>query len=200
LRFVIQPRDLFQGRGLLASGEDARFERFLFQKIFHEETLLTRGGKSLLPGLIGQQRFRDREIENTFYGDYRRFREKLYRTLVEMNGEGSSRFPGTNGRLLRLAQTILDRCIFIFFCEDMGQALAFPPQLLRNFLISRSVDEFYNPNATTIWQELLQLFQAMNDGTAFGGKAINQFNGGLFSPNEALEQLLHFLSADAGTD
>jgi hypothetical protein len=28
---------------------------------------------------------------------------------------------------VRFAQKILDRCIFIFFCEDMGSVLTFPP-------------------------------------------------------------------------
>jgi hypothetical protein len=121
--------------------------------------------------------------------EYRKFRERLYATLLEKNPEGSERFPGTKGRLVRLAQKILDRCIFIFFCEDMGQALAFPPQLLRNFLIDRSNDPYYDAEATNIWQDLLRLFHAMNEGKAFGGKAINQFNGGLFAPESDLEKL-----------
>jgi hypothetical protein len=189
LRFTIQPRDLFQGPGLLASTEQARFDRFLFQKVFHRDTLLTPGGKCLLLNLIDQQRFRDRELQNEFYGEYRTFRERLYRTLLEKNSEGTPRFPGTRGRLVRLAQKILDRCIFIFFCEDMGQALAFPPQLLRNFLIERSNDPYYNADATTIWQDLLRLFNAMNEGKAFGSRALNQFNGGLFASDPDLEKL-----------
>jgi hypothetical protein len=189
LRFTIQPRDLFQGTGLLAENEEARFDRFLFQKVFHRETLLTPGGKCLLLSLIGQQRFRDRKLENAFYAEYRNFRERLYGTLLEKNPEGTPRFPGAKGRLVRLAQKILDRCIFIFFCEDMRQALAFPPQLLRNFLIERSNDPYYDAEATTIWQDLLRLFHAMNEGKAFGGKALNQFNGGLFAPDADLEKL-----------
>ena len=157
--------------------------------MFHRDTLLTPAGKCLLLGLIGRQRFRDRELENAFYAEYRRFREQLYKTLLEKNPEGTYRFPGTKGRLVRIAQEILDRCIFIFFCEDMGQALAFPPQLLRDFLIDRSNDPYYNAEATTIWQDLLRLFNAMNEGKAFGGKALNQFNGGLFAPDADLEKL-----------
>jgi len=107
--------------------------------------------------------------------------------LLEWNGEGTPRYPGTHGRLVRLAQKILDRCIFIFFCEDMGQALAFPPKLLRDFLIDRSKDPYFDADGTTIWQDLLRLFNAMNEGKAFGGKALNQFNGGLFAHDEQLE-------------
>lgn len=127
--FVIAPRDLFQGPGLLANTEAARFERFLFAKLFRRDTLLTLGGSSLLLRLIQQRRFRDREIEDAFYREYRAVRELLYTELLKHNGEGTQRFPGTRGRLVRLAQKILDRLLFVFFCEDMGHALAFPPKL-----------------------------------------------------------------------
>jgi type I restriction-modification system DNA methylase subunit len=189
LRFIIQPRDLFQGGGLLASTEEAKFERFLFARIFHKDTLLTRGGRSALLGLIQQQRFKDRELEKQFYNDYKRVRDKLYQTLLEHNPEGTNRFPGTRGRLVRLAQKLLDRMIFVFFCEDMGRALAFPPQLLRNFFITRSNDEYFDADSFTLWSELKNLFSAMNDGTKFGPEKINKFNGGLFAPDLALEKL-----------
>ncbi len=189
LRFVIQPRDLFQGEGLLTPGEGAQFERFLFARAFHRETLLTRGGKSTLLGLIQQQRFKDRDLEKQFYDDYKRVRDRLYTTLLQHNAEGTDRFPGTRGRIVRLAQKLLDRMIFVFYCEDMGRALAFPPQLLRNFLINRSNDEYFNEDAFTLWDELKGLFRAMNDGTMFGPEKINKFNGGLFAPDPALEKL-----------
>jgi hypothetical protein len=104
-------------------------------------------------------------------------------------GSKQLRVPGTRGRLVRLAQKILDRCIFIFFCEDMGQALAFPPKLLQEFLIDRSKDAYFDPNGTTIWQGMLGLFRAMNEGPAFGGKALNQFNGGLFAHDDDFDKL-----------
>lgn len=190
LRFRITRTDLLhQEQDLLGDSEAARFERFLFWKVFHRDTLLSRHGRSDLAGLINKQRFKDRELENTFYSEYRAFRERLYMTLLAKNGEGTPRFPGTRGRLVRLAQKILDRFIFIFFCEDMGQALAFPPKLLQDILINRSTDIYFDENATNIWHDMLRLFKAMNDGSAFGGKAINQFNGGLFAPDEALEKL-----------
>ncbi|MEP3672216.1 MAG: DNA methyltransferase, partial [Hyphomicrobiales bacterium] len=126
-----------------------------------------------------------RKLENTFYKEYRAFREKLYKTLVAANPN----FPGTKGRLVRLSQKILDRCIFIFFCEDMGAALKYPPQLLRNLLINDSRDEFYDPNETTIWSRLKSLFKSMNEGTTFRQHTINQFNGGLFADDAELNSL-----------
>lgn len=185
LRFVIRPTDLLQGAGLLTDNEETRFGRFLFWKLFHRDTLLTAGGKSLLATLIARQWIKEQELEKAFYREYKDFREKLFETLVGHNPS----FPGTKGRLLRLAQKILDRCIFIFFCEDMGQTLSFPPQLMRDFLIYESKDEYYDPDASTIWQRLIQLFNAMNEGKPFGKYQIRQFNGGLFASDSELEGL-----------
>jgi len=161
----------------------------VFAKLFHRDTLLTTGSGSALLHLIQHRRFRDREIENAFYLEYKSFRDELYTQLLTHNGPGTPRFPGTKGRLVRLAQKILDRLLFVFFCEDMGQALAFPPKLLQDFLVSRANDPYFNPDATTIWHDLLGLFQAMNAGSAFGGKAIHAFNGGLFASDAQLEAL-----------
>jgi hypothetical protein len=107
LSFVISPKDLFQGKGLLDNTPKARFDLFLFSRIFHKDFLLTKGGKSKLEQLIARQWVQQRELENTFYKDYRAFREHLYETLVDANPN----FPGTKGRLVRLSQKILDRCI-----------------------------------------------------------------------------------------
>lgn len=190
-RFVISPRDLFQGQGLLANTEEARFDRFLFRTIFHKEMLTVQAdtGRPRLHALIARQRFQQRALENAYYTEYRAFRERLYQVLLQHNGPDTARFPGTRGRLLRFAQKILDRSIFIFFCEDMGGVLNFPPQLLREFLISRSNDEYFDRDGSEVWTQIKRLFTAMNDGTAFGGRPINRFNGGLFAPDVELERL-----------
>ncbi len=185
-KFVIQPTDLFQGKSLLVDDDRTRFNRFLFWKLFHIETLLTTGGRSELEKIIAKQWVKEREIENAFYAEYRAFREKLYQVLIKHNPN----FLGTKGRLVRIAQKILDRCIFIFFCEDMGSALSFPPQILRDFLITRSRDEYFDSDAFTIWAEMISLFKAMNEGKMFGEKRVNQFNGGLFADDPEIEALV----------
>jgi hypothetical protein len=189
LQFTIRPTTLFQGPGLLVRSEAARFDRFLFKRLLDRNTLLSRGGRSLLAQLIATQWVRQRDLENEFYAEYRNFRDHLYQALLTHNGEGTSRFPGTKGRLVRLAQKILDRCLFIFYCEDMGRTLGFPPQLLRDLLKHDSDDRFFDPESQTIWQRLLGLFRAMNEGSTFGEETLNQFNGGLFAEDQAIERL-----------
>ena len=191
LRFIIHRTGLFDGAALLDDDEDARFDRFLFARVFHRSMLVVDGvsGRPPLFHLIQQQRYSQRELENEFYQDYRNYRAFLYDILLQQNYENSGRFPGTRGRLVRLAQKLIDRCIFVLFCEDMGLALLFPPQLLRNFLTVRSDDPYFDPEGSSIWEDIKSLFRAMNDGRAFGGEQLNQFNGGLFEPDSDLEQL-----------
>jgi hypothetical protein len=191
ISFAIEKKDLLQRATLLDDTDEGRFDRFLFSRLFHRDTLVVSGtsGRAQLLSLIQQQRFRQSELENRFYAEYRGFREHLYRTLLEHNGPDTDRFPGTKGRLVRMAQKILDRAIFIFFCEDMGRALGFPPQLLRDYLIRQADDQYFDPKGGEIWKWLRRLFTAMNDGRAFGDHQINQFNGGLFAPDPDLEKL-----------
>ena len=192
ISFAIDQKELFQNATLLDESEKGRFDRFLFSRLFHRDQLIVRGttGQSELLSLIKRQRFKQNELENRFYQEYRAYREHLYRALLEHNGPETDRFPGTKGRLVRLAQKLLDRAIFVFFCEDMGRALSFPPQLLRDYLIRESDDSYFDPTGGEIWQWLQRLFSTMNSGaTSFGAHQINQFNGGLFAPDLELEKL-----------
>ncbi|MFT8718712.1 Eco57I restriction-modification methylase domain-containing protein [Acetobacter sp.] len=188
---AIEKKELFQTATLLDETETGRFDRFLFSRLFHRDTLIVQGtsGRAELLSLLQRQRFRQRELENSFYAEYSAFREHLYRTLLIHNGPATDRFPGTKGQLVRLAQKILDRALFVFFCEDMGRVLGFPPQLLRDYLIKEADDPFFDPQGDDIWRWLHRLFTAMNDGSAFGGHKINQFNGGLFATDPELDRL-----------
>jgi len=104
LRFTVLATDLLSDQSLVANTEAARFERFLFRKIFHKDTLISETGRSALWRLIDKQHFNDRQLENSFYGEYRSFRERLYNELLAHNGPGTDRFPGTKGRLVRLGK------------------------------------------------------------------------------------------------
>lgn len=152
--FALEKKELFQSATLLDDTEAGRFDRFLFSRLFHRDVLTVQGasGRAELLSLIQRQRFRQSELENRFYDEYRAFRDHLYRTLLTHNGPGTDRFPGTKGRLVRLAQKLLDRAIFVFFCEDMGRALGFPPQLLRDYLARQADDQFFDPQGSEIWQ------------------------------------------------
>ena len=120
-RFIIRPATTDDVVSLLAHSKGAAFQRFLFARLFHSDWLLSTGGPCRLLQLLQRQWVREREIENEFYREYKDYRERLYRTLVATNPS----FPGTRGKLVRLAQKLIDRCLFVLFCEDMGEVLKF---------------------------------------------------------------------------
>ncbi|MEI7902191.1 MAG: DNA methyltransferase, partial [bacterium] len=159
------------------------FRRFIFRNVFGSALLLTPLGESPAEDLLQAQGVHEREIEKDFYLDYRAFREALYQAVVAANS-GFSR-----GRLVRLTQRLLDRCLFVLFCEDMGRELAYPPMLLRDLLTEFARSKFYNPESEVPWNSLKELFAAMRDGGAFGSHAISKFNGGLFEQDAELDAL-----------
>lgn len=184
--YITVPKGETSQIALIDDSDSAAFQRFLFSRLFHRSVLLTTNGPSPLEKLITEQGHHERAIENSFYREYKEYRQEIFRALVEANPG----FQGTRGKLVRLAQRLLDRCIFILFCEDMGAALSFPPQLLRDLLARESVDPNYAPDDTSVWHRIKRLFASMRDGSPFGDKRINRFNGGLFAQEPELEGLI----------
>ncbi len=125
-RFVIKPEEGDLAVSLLGDGAEALFQRFLFYRTLHADWLLTTGGKSRLEKLLGEQITHEQILENEFYGEYHSFRETLYQALREHNPQYDQ--EGRLRRLVKFTQRILDRCLFILYCEDMGRELGFPPQ------------------------------------------------------------------------
>lgn len=186
-KFSITTTTMDDTVSLLGKTEEASFQRFLFYKLFHSESLLTTGGDCALLKILHQQWILEKEIENDFYKEYKEYRLRIYNTLVAYNQDFLK--SGTRGQLVRLAQKLIDRCIFVLFCEDMGEALSFPPNALRDFLKDFSKASYYDPNAQDVWNKLKELFRAMDKGEKFLGQRINRFNGGLFETDPELDGL-----------
>lgn len=185
--FVIQPAKGDLAVSLLGEGDEAAFQRFLFQRILHSDWLLTTGGKSRLEMLIDGQITHEQTLEKEFYLEYQAFRDAIYQSLRRHNPQYEQ--EGQLRRLVKFTQRILDRCLFILYCEDMGRELNYPPKVLRDVLIYVSNDQYYSPEGMDAWGKLKQLFVSMRDGTPFGSERINKFNGGLFAEDAGMDSL-----------
>lgn len=186
-RFVITPAKGDLVHSLLGEGRESAFQRFLFYRIFHSDWLLAASGKSRLEKLLDDQIIHEQTLENEFYLEYRDFRETLYQSLRKHNPQFEA--EGRLRTLVKLTQRILDRCLFILYCEDMGRELNYPPNVLRNVLMEVSAGRYYDPEADDAWSMVKRLFASMRDGTPFGAERINRFNGGLFEEDPVMDAL-----------
>ncbi|HQP37490.1 MAG TPA: Eco57I restriction-modification methylase domain-containing protein, partial [Polyangiaceae bacterium] len=186
-RFVIEPSAGDPAIPLLADSEESAFQRFVFSRVFHTDWLLSTAGKSPLEKLLGEQLMRERALEADFYKEFQAYRERLFAVLRDHNPQFAEQ--GRLRRLVGLTQRLLDRFIFVLYCEDMGRQLSFPPNVLRDVLIEVAGSRFYNPGGSQAWDQLRALFSAMRDGGPFGADRIHKFNGGLFADEPELEAL-----------
>ena len=186
-RFVIRrTRSQDQGTFLLDTSEKARQKRFIFSRVFHADWLLNRNGTPRLLGLYSAQGEQEKSLEKAFYFEYRAYRDELFKVLLIANPI----YQQQPRRLVRLTQKLLDRFLFVLFCEDMGAHLQYPVNLLRNLMSEYSQDERYTANEPDLWEEKVQrLFKSMREGTPFLKHPINRFNGGLFAVDEDLDNL-----------
>ncbi len=127
------------------------------------------------------------QAEADFYKEFHAYRERLFAVLRDHNPQFAEQ--GRLRRLVGLTQRLLDRFIFVLYCEDMGRQLSFPPNVLRDVLIEVAGSRFYNPGGSQAWDQLRALFSAMRDGGPFGADRIHKFNGGLFADEPELEAL-----------
>lgn len=187
LRFVIRRGDLLAGDyDLLSDGENARFDRFLFAKLFHRDMLLSNVGKPTLLTLVERQGAREKKIEEDFYGNYKTTRERLFAVLSLHNASYADR----KGELMRLTQRLLDRFIFAFYCEDMGERMLFPPQFVRDHMRSRSAEPHYDPEGGEFWDCFKRMFAALDRGGKLGALSLPLVNGGLFEADPRIDALV----------
>ena len=156
---------------LSVAQNESELKRFYF--LLGADRVLDRSGNHLDSLLIESQKI-GREVTNDFYSDYRELREGIYAKLREAN-------PGKEpGAVLAATQKMLDRILFITFCEDRS--------LLPSDIIAKSYShtDLFQPRP--IWHNFLGLFRSINQGNP--GLKISKFNGGLFAEDPFLDQLV----------
>ncbi len=188
LRFAITKTDLLNRETLLDDGDEAKFDRFLFQRLFRPDMLLADAGRPQIERMLEKQGRDAKKLEADFYKDYKAYREVLIDNILLQRED----LPGdlTRGGAVRLAQKLLDRLIFVMFAEDMGQRVGFPPNELENQLRERfSQDNLLEAEGHEVWTRIKLIFKRMNEGGELGQTRIHNFNGGLFATDETLDAL-----------
>jgi hypothetical protein len=177
-------------RFLLAELADPeRMEDFLF--LLSRDTLLGTdpARESPVERLASQTHVEEERITKVFYCFFRDLRLDLFHQLRRDNpppdtdadpDSDPERAATHQDRLLELTQKLLDRCLFICFCEDTR---LLPAKVLTRALTARA--EGFVP--VSRWQQLCGLFDAVDQGLP--AMQINGYNGGLFARDPALDGL-----------
>ncbi len=154
--------------------EPETFKKFYY--LLSKENLIAKDGESEIEKLYRNNTEEEERISNKFYGEYKAARIHLFEHLKENNPDKDELL------LLEKTQKILDRFIFVCFCEDKG---LLPERTFRDTLeqARNVIIELEYKN----WVFIQGLFKAINDGKR--EHDINKFNGGLFAPDDELDTL-----------
>ena len=153
--------------------------------ILKKENLLSVNGISHSEELLKNKGTEETKVQKDFYLEYKSLRSQIFYESLKYNSQYESEKP--KSELLQLVQKFLDRIIFCWFCEDSREHLI-PSNVLSAELIQSQIkDKYYNPQHFSIYGKVKDLFQAIDEGRAFGIE--KGYNGELFKPDPTLDAL-----------
>ena len=154
----------------------AEFERLWL--CLSKETLLDR---DLPARLFEQSRQNESTITEKLYADYSAFKRELFDDILVRRGGAVS--DAEKLLLFRKTQKLLDRFIFIFFCEDRG---LLPVNSIETIIKKWRTDRAWDPNAR-LYPQFRRFFAFIDGGN--DALKIHAYNGGLFAPDPLLDGL-----------
>jgi len=157
----------------LVDPKDNYFNLRKLYLLLHRNTLLASTGKSKTEELLSHFREEQKEITAKFYKEYKWLRIDLINDMKQHNSWISIEV------LIEKAQKIIDRLIFIFFCEDKG--LLPDKKLSENILRSREAG--FSP-----WEVTKKFFYLVDKGSEQLGIP-DGYNGWLFQKDDVLDSL-----------
>lgn len=153
---------------------EKEFKRF--HSLLCRDHLISETGKSTTALLRERTREYRKSISASFYTLYRDTRIQLIEELKENNKTYNLEI------LLEKAQKLLNRVIFICFCEDRG---LLPGDLLHHTM--QRGKESRRSSETAIFHEIKNLFKVIHQGSSY---TIPLHNRSLFEPDDILDNLV----------
>ncbi len=151
--------------------DDAALKRFTY--LLGAERVVPASGRTHLDGLLADSSRIGREVTSTYYYEYATLRRQTFHELRRQNPDVAP------ADLIAATQKILDRILFMAFCEDR--------YLLPSEIIARAYRHSDPFNPRPIWENFKGLFRAVDKGNPALG--ISRYNGGLFEENELIDRL-----------
>ena len=122
---------------------------------------------------------KNEQVTKDLYKDYSAFKQDIFDSMVKHNPEHNKL------RLFKKTQKLLDRFLFIFFAEDQQLLPANSiKRTIQKWQKLRDLDE-YRP----LYQQFKKYFGYLNTGYSGKDEEIYPYNGGLFAPDEILDNI-----------
>ncbi|MFH1469604.1 MAG: N-6 DNA methylase [Pseudomonadota bacterium] len=131
------------------------------------------GGRAYLDEMLAASAKVQDEVTGKLYQDYRKLRVELFQRLARSH----SNLPALD--VLRLAQKLLDRFLFVAFAEDR--------ELLPEETIKRALEHVDEYRPRPVWDNLKAVFSWVDQGNP--ARRFPPYNGGLFAEDPDLDAL-----------
>jgi len=156
--------------------DEYQLKRFFY--ILGSTRLFLEKQKSIIESELEKRQQHLQSITKTFYSHYKQLRLELFEHLRKENLQ----FKNRESILLEKTQKILDRMLFICFCEWMNIT---EPYLLQQ--VVENAEKSFGNRDDKLWNELKNLYQSLDKGLP---PRIHKFNGGLFKEDNDLDGLM----------
>jgi len=124
-----------------------------------------------------ETKFHEVSISDKFYMDYKAFKDRIFENLVKNNQQFDKL------TLFKKSQKLLDRFLFVYFAEDCGLC---PPNSIQKIIDqwkTLKANDAYAP----LYSRFQKLFNYLDVGKKFETFEFPAYNGGLFKPDELLD-------------
>lgn len=153
-----------------------------FRKFYYllcEKHLVVARGKSKTLQILSDIQVEQEKITKDFYKLYKELRQELIKNIIKNNPEAKKR-ENFYHLTVEKAQKIIDRLVFVAFCEDLG--------LLPENILLKVIESDNNTFGST-WDTLKGFFNAVDTGSLKLNNA-QGYNGELFKPDKDLDGLI----------
>lgn len=153
------------------------FERFKVLYVCLSYESIEKG----LPKIIKNESIgKEIKITKRLYSDYSIFKKEIFENLIELNPNHDKLI------LFKKTQKLLDRFLFIFFAEDKS---LLPINLVRKILKDwKDINDL--DEDVSLYSRFKKHFEYLNTGYKGKSYEIFAYNGGLFSPDDLLDNLV----------
>lgn len=164
----------------LCNEKDDWFELKKFWYLLNSKNFVAKTGQSKTEKLLTDIRIEQEQITKEFYKEYKMLRQELIKNIVEKNEEARKK-ENFFALAVEKAQKIIDRIVFICFCEDLE---LLPENKLQEVVFHTEKLGLTIP----IWEILKSFFRAIDSGSE-KMNIPDGYNGELFKEDQRLNSL-----------